>query len=160
MAPHRQEMKPPGLTNQNQPERDGSPRYGPVAAKDGEGYAGPIHAWMAADSPLACERGRVGPTAVMKPAARSPKGEGRGGSGGEIHDRGQGSCSDGSCGEVRRLIIDPATDKVTHLVIQPGHRREVGRLVPVHLVDTAAGEVRLRCTLAQFGQLDPPRNPT
>jgi sporulation protein YlmC with PRC-barrel domain len=65
------------------------------------------------------------------------------------------SCSDGSCGEVRRLIIDPATDTVTHLVIQPGHRREAGRLVPVHLVDTAAGEVRLRCTLAQFDQLDP-----
>jgi hypothetical protein len=65
------------------------------------------------------------------------------------------SCSDGSCGEVRRLIIDPATDMVTHLVIQPGHRREAGRLVPVHLVDTAAGEIRLRCTLAQFDQLDP-----
>jgi hypothetical protein len=65
------------------------------------------------------------------------------------------SCSDGSCGEVRRLIIDPATDTVTHLVIQPGHRREAGRLVPVHLVDTAAGEIRLRCTLAQFDQLDP-----
>ena len=64
------------------------------------------------------------------------------------------SCSDGSCGEVRRLIIDPATDTVTHLVIQPGHQREAGRLVPVHLVDTAAGEIRLRCTLAQFDQLD------
>ena len=44
---------------------------------------------------------------------------------------------------------------VTHLVIQPGHRREAGRLVPLHLVDTAAGEIRLRCTLAQFDQLDP-----
>jgi len=65
------------------------------------------------------------------------------------------SCSDGSCGEVRRLIIDPATTTVTHLVIQPGHRREAGRLVPVHLVDTSAGEIRLRCTLAQFDQLDP-----
>ena len=64
------------------------------------------------------------------------------------------SCSDGSCGEVRRLIIDPATDAVTHLVIQPGHRGEAGRLVPVHLVETAAGEIRLRCTLAQFDQLD------
>jgi sporulation protein YlmC with PRC-barrel domain len=64
------------------------------------------------------------------------------------------SCSDGHCGEVRRLIIDPATDTVTHLVIQPGHRRDAGRLVPVHLVDTAAGEIRLRCTLAQFDQLD------
>ena len=25
------------------------------------------------------------------------------------------SCSDGSCGEVRRLIIDPAAGTVTHL---------------------------------------------
>jgi sporulation protein YlmC with PRC-barrel domain len=64
------------------------------------------------------------------------------------------SCSDGSCGEVRRLIIDPATDTVTHLVIQRGHRQETGRLVPVHLIDTSAGEIRLRCTLAQFDQLD------
>jgi len=64
------------------------------------------------------------------------------------------SCSDGSCGEVRRLIIDPATDTVTHLVIRPGHWREAGRLVPVHRIDTAAGEIRLRCTLAQLDQLD------
>ena len=40
------------------------------------------------------------------------------------------SCTDGHCGEVRRLIIDPATETVTHLVIQPGHRQEAGRLVP------------------------------
>jgi sporulation protein YlmC with PRC-barrel domain len=64
------------------------------------------------------------------------------------------SCSDGSCGEVRRVIIDPATDTVTHLVIQPEHRREAGRLVPLDLVETTAGEVRLRCTRAEFGQLD------
>ena len=64
------------------------------------------------------------------------------------------SCTDGHCGEVRRLIIDPATETVTHLVIQPGHRQEAGRLVPVHLVETADGEIRLRCTLAEFSQLD------
>ncbi len=64
------------------------------------------------------------------------------------------SCSDGHCGEVRRLIIDPATDTVTHLVIQPEHRKEAGRLVPVHLAETADGEIRLRCTLAEFGKLD------
>jgi hypothetical protein len=64
------------------------------------------------------------------------------------------SCSDGLCGEVRRLVIDPATDTVTHLVIQPGHRREAGRLVPVHLVETTAGEIRLRCTRAEFDKLD------
>jgi hypothetical protein len=55
---------------------------------------------------------------------------------------------------VRRLIIDPASRTVTHLVIQPGHRQEAGRLVPVHLVETADGEIRLRCTRAEFDNLD------
>jgi sporulation protein YlmC with PRC-barrel domain len=64
------------------------------------------------------------------------------------------SCSDGSCGEVRRLVIDPAADTVTHLVVQPGHRREGARLVPVDLVQATAGEVRLRCTRAEFDKLE------
>jgi len=64
------------------------------------------------------------------------------------------SCTDGHCGEVRRLIIDPASEIVTHLVIQPGHRQEAGRLVPVRLVETADGEIRLRCTRAEFDNLD------
>jgi hypothetical protein len=63
------------------------------------------------------------------------------------------SCFDGRCGEVCRLIMDPATDTITHLVIQSGHNQEAARLVPVHLVETTDGEVRLRCTLAEFGQL-------
>jgi hypothetical protein len=64
------------------------------------------------------------------------------------------SCADGPCGEVRRIIIDPATGTVTHLVIQPGHRRDAGRLVPVQLVDAADGGIRLRCTRAEFDELD------
>ncbi len=64
------------------------------------------------------------------------------------------SCSDGFCGEVSRLIIDPAARTVTHLVIEPKHRREPGRLVPLDLADTAAGDIRLRCTIAEFDQLD------
>jgi len=63
-------------------------------------------------------------------------------------------CSDGACGEVRRLVIDPAADTVTHLVVQPGHRREDARLVPVGLVEATAREVRLRCTRAEFDKLD------
>jgi sporulation protein YlmC with PRC-barrel domain len=65
------------------------------------------------------------------------------------------SCSDGSCGEVSRMILDPATCSVTHLVVEPKHRREPGRLVPLGLVDIATGEFRLRCTLAEFGKLEP-----
>jgi len=66
------------------------------------------------------------------------------------------SCSDGHCGEVTRMILDPAARTVTHLVIEPKHRRQNGRVVPLELVDTAtAHEIRLRCTLQEFDQLEP-----
>ena len=65
------------------------------------------------------------------------------------------SCSDGSCGVVRRTILDPAARTVTHLVIAPRHHGAEARLVPVDLVEATAEEVRLRCTLAEFGRLDP-----
>jgi hypothetical protein len=65
------------------------------------------------------------------------------------------SCSDRRCGVVGRIIIDPATRTVTHLVIAPKHRRQPGRLVPLDLIDTAAGQIRLRCTVAEFDELDP-----
>jgi sporulation protein YlmC with PRC-barrel domain len=64
------------------------------------------------------------------------------------------SCSDGYCGELRRLIIDPATDTVTHLVIQRGHSKEAARLVPGDLAETTDGEIRLHCTLAEFDKFD------
>ena len=65
------------------------------------------------------------------------------------------SCSDGVCGVVRRIIIDPDNRTVTHLVIEPKHRLQPGRLVPVDLVDTTTGEIRLRCTIAEFDHLEP-----
>jgi hypothetical protein len=64
------------------------------------------------------------------------------------------SCSDGYCGELRRLIIDPATDTVTHLVIQRGHSKEAARLIPGDLAETTDGEIRLHCTLAEFDKFD------
>ena len=64
------------------------------------------------------------------------------------------SCSDGVCGEVVRAILDPATKTVTHLVIEPRHRKADGRLVPVELVEAGAGEIRLRCSIAEFDRLD------
>ena len=65
------------------------------------------------------------------------------------------NCSDGVCGELSRMIVDPATRSVTHLVIDPKHGGEPGRLVPLDLVDTATGDIRLRCTRAEFDNLDP-----
>ncbi len=64
------------------------------------------------------------------------------------------SCSDGLCGEVVRAILDPATKTVTHLVIEPKHRKADGRLVPVGLVEAGAGEIRLRCSIAEFDRLE------
>jgi sporulation protein YlmC with PRC-barrel domain len=64
-------------------------------------------------------------------------------------------CSDGECGELRRVIVDPVAGAVTHLVVEPGHPRNSGRLVPIGLVDATAGQIRLRCTRAEFGKLDP-----
>jgi len=62
------------------------------------------------------------------------------------------SCSDGVCGEVSRVVVDPVARVVTHLVVEPKHG--VGRLVPLELVDATTGDVRLRCTTAEFDKLD------
>ncbi len=67
----------------------------------------------------------------------------------------EASCSDGFCGKVSRLVMDPVALTVTHLVIEPKHRRESGRIVPVDLVDTTADHLRLSCSLAEFERLDP-----
>lgn len=65
------------------------------------------------------------------------------------------SCSDGFCGELSRTILDPDARTVTHLVIGPRHRKDQERLVPVELADAEGDEIRLRCTLAEFEQLEP-----
>ena len=64
------------------------------------------------------------------------------------------SCPDGFCGVVSGTIVDPATQTVTHLVIEP-ENETVARLVPLDLVEGTADDVRLRCPLDEFGRLDP-----
>lgn len=65
------------------------------------------------------------------------------------------SCTDGACGQVSRVIVNPAAREVTYLVVDPKHRPGPGRLVPVDLADAATGQIRLRCTLAEFQTLRP-----
>jgi hypothetical protein len=64
-------------------------------------------------------------------------------------------CSDGFSGEVRCVVVDPAARAVTHLVVEPEGRAGLARLVPLALVDAATGEILLRCTEAEFRDLDP-----
>ena len=65
------------------------------------------------------------------------------------------SCTDGACGQVSRIIVNPVARQVTHLVVDPKHRDGPGRLVPVDLVDATTGQIRFRCTLAEFQTLPP-----
>jgi sporulation protein YlmC with PRC-barrel domain len=67
----------------------------------------------------------------------------------------EASCADGPGGKVTRVIIEPATETVTHLVIEPRNwLGAAGRLVPLDLVDATAGGIRLRCTVEEFGRLE------
>lgn len=63
------------------------------------------------------------------------------------------SCSDGSCGELTRVVVDPITRSATHLVVDPKHRRGLGRLVPIALITEATAEIQLNCTTEQFSAL-------
>lgn len=73
-------------------------------------------------------------------------------------------CTDGDCGKLRTLVISRGDDAVTHLVVEPPHREGLGKIVPLGLVDTggagtggagsAKDEILLRCTRAEFEQLD------
>jgi sporulation protein YlmC with PRC-barrel domain len=65
------------------------------------------------------------------------------------------SCTDGACGQVSRVILNPVAREVTYLVVDPKHRQYPGRLVPVNLVHATTGQIRLRCTLAEFQALRP-----
>ncbi len=63
-------------------------------------------------------------------------------------------CTDGACGTVTRVVIDPVARALTHLVVEPAGRQGLGRLVPLDLVEAVKGKIRLRCTIAEFERLD------
>jgi sporulation protein YlmC with PRC-barrel domain len=64
------------------------------------------------------------------------------------------SCSDGACGELVRVVLNPVARTITHLVVEPTHRQGQERLVPVDLVDAGAREIRLRCSASEFDKLE------
>lgn len=64
------------------------------------------------------------------------------------------SCSDGACGELRRVVIDPVARALTHLVVEPEHGRGKGHLVPVDLVVSTTKGVTLTCPRSEFEKLE------
>jgi hypothetical protein len=64
------------------------------------------------------------------------------------------SCADGDCGRLHRIIMDPATRALTHLVV--GRDPHSARLVPIALVGSAGAEaIVLACTASGFDLLEP-----
>ena len=64
------------------------------------------------------------------------------------------SCADGECGRLHRIIMDPATRALTHLVV--GRDPHIARLVPVSQVGSASADgIILTCTVAGFDLMEP-----
>jgi sporulation protein YlmC with PRC-barrel domain len=62
-------------------------------------------------------------------------------------------CSDGVCGRVTQVVLDPIDDRVTHVIVEPEHRQGLGRLVPIELAEPTSDEIDIKCTLAEFNNL-------
>jgi sporulation protein YlmC with PRC-barrel domain len=66
--------------------------------------------------------------------------------------------SDGHYGELADVVIDPITRRVTHLIVQPEHRHDLSRLVPVdraHARAPSEDGIRLDYTVAEISRLEP-----
>jgi sporulation protein YlmC with PRC-barrel domain len=88
-------------------------------------------------------------TAIEEGGALQPSVTGR-----ESYTLGEGvACSDGPCGHLRSLVIDPVQRSVSHLVVHERSEGHTGRMVPVGLVESTTGGVLLHCSRAEFGDL-------
>lgn len=70
------------------------------------------------------------------------------------------SLSDGHMRELGDVVIDPSQRRVTHLVVQPSDRPDLGRLVSVARARIGHGDdsaVQLDCPAAEVDQLEPVR---
>jgi sporulation protein YlmC with PRC-barrel domain len=65
-------------------------------------------------------------------------------------------CTDGRCGRSSYIILNPATEQITHIVVKEKQPSRAERMVPVILIEhTAAEVIVLDCTLQEFSALEP-----
>jgi hypothetical protein len=61
------------------------------------------------------------------------------------------ACTDGGAGDLKRVILNPLTTELTHLVVVPTHGKDVGQLVPIeYLAEAGPGILKLSCALADL----------
>jgi sporulation protein YlmC with PRC-barrel domain len=65
-------------------------------------------------------------------------------------------CADGPCGHSTCVIVNPATRKITHLVVKEKGFPYIERLVPLsEVVEAGHHMVRLKCPRDKLGAMDP-----
>ncbi len=65
-------------------------------------------------------------------------------------------CSDGRFGRSTYVVLNPTTEKVTHMVVKEQSGSQIERLVPVSWIKETTPElILLNCTLEETAALDP-----
>jgi sporulation protein YlmC with PRC-barrel domain len=73
----------------------------------------------------------------------------------EIPLNAQVECTNGVCGQSKYVLINPVSDKVTHLVVREDSSG-TEYIVPIDVVsETIAGTIRLRCSKAKLKKMHP-----
>ena len=65
-------------------------------------------------------------------------------------------CRNKLCGSSTYIVIKPATEQVTHLVVKEKQAPHTERLVPIQFVlDTTPRRIDLRCSESEFADMEP-----
>jgi sporulation protein YlmC with PRC-barrel domain len=65
------------------------------------------------------------------------------------------SCTDGDCGQISCVIVNPITDALTHIVVRENTFPHEERLTPIkYIQETSSESVHLNCTLEEFFRMD------
>jgi hypothetical protein len=64
------------------------------------------------------------------------------------------SCADGPCGKTTRVILKPASEEITHLVVNNESFPEIEYLVSInHVTDSTVDQIRLDCTREELSNM-------
>jgi hypothetical protein len=63
-------------------------------------------------------------------------------------------CSDGPCGQSMYVILKPASEEITHLVISNDSLEEIDYMVPIdHVAGGTPNEIQLNCSMDELSEM-------
>jgi hypothetical protein len=63
-------------------------------------------------------------------------------------------CSDGPCGQSMYVILKPASEEITHLVISNDSLEEIDYMVPIdHVAGSTPKEIQLNCSMDELSEM-------